>query len=154
MKNFGWSNKFLLIPLLVFLAYFPSDNEKWNGPMTIEVTADEYKWTFVYPGEDGQLNTADDIATEQEFRLPAHSEIILLLKSNDYLYTFSLSDFSAKEMVVPGLIRRLEFKTNHNGNYELKGDQMCGFTHESLFGNLKVQSVSHFKKWLISEREM
>ncbi len=119
-----------------------------SEPLEVEVTAKGFKWHFLYPGADGQLNSSDDISTEQAFILPVETDIILILNSSDFIYTFSLPEFSAKEMAVPGLARKLEFRTKGKGIFRLEGDQMCGFSHESLFGDLKVQSVKQFQNSL------
>ena len=123
------------------------NNTGWPKPIIIEVTGDQYNWHFVYAGADGQLNTADDFTVTQNFKLPVNSEIALTLKSTDYIYTFTLSEFSASEMAIPGLTRTIKFQTTNRGSFLLKGDQMCGFTHESLFGKLEVVSINHFKNW-------
>lgn len=121
--------------------------------LEVEVTGADYNWIFLYPGPDGELHTEDDITIHQEFYLPSRTNISLILTSRDYIYTFSLPDFSANEMAIPGVHNRLSFFTKHTGTFELKGDQMCGFTHESLMGKLKVKSTQSFQNWLMSNNK-
>jgi len=80
--------------------------------------------------------------------LPAHSEVEILLNSEDYLYIFELPDLDIKEIAVPGLAFRVRFKTGAAGTQELLGNQMCGYDHPDLLGTLVVQERGEFFSWL------
>ena len=44
---------------------------------TVRVIAQQWAWTFVHPGADGQLDTADDIATVDELHVEVGHDLPL-----------------------------------------------------------------------------
>ena len=86
------------------------------------------------------LGTGDDRHSVQDLYLPDNSEVDLKLKSNDYVYTFALPKLGMQEIAVPGLDFELQFTTQGEQTMQLKGDQLCGFEHESLIGNVYVRN--------------
>lgn len=89
--------------------------------IVIEVTGDEFKWYFRYPGADGVLGTCDDQHSVQNMFLPDNANVNLKLKSNDYVYTFTLPELGLKEIAVPGLSFELHFTTQNEQTLQLRG---------------------------------
>ena len=108
--------------------------------IVIEVTGDEFNWYFRYPGADGLLDTSDDRHSVQNLFLPDNSRVNLKLKSNDYVYTFTLPELGMAEIAVPGLSFELQFTTGDEQTLQLRGDQLCGFAHETLIGKVYVRN--------------
>ncbi len=108
--------------------------------IVIEVTGAEFNWYFRYPGADGVLGTSDDQHSVQNLFLPDNSKVKLQLKSNDYVYTFTLPELGMKEIAVPGLSFELQFTTGELQTLQLRGDQLCGFAHETLIGKVYVRN--------------
>ena len=108
--------------------------------IVIEVTGDEFNWYFRYPGPDGVLGTSDDQHSVQNMFLPDNSNVNLKLKSNDYVYTFTLPELGMIEIAVPGLSFELQFTTGDEQTLQLRGDQLCGFAHETLIGKVYVRN--------------
>lgn len=118
------------------------------NPYPVEIMGENYQWHFRFPGKDGKLQTPDDILTLQNIKLPQHIDVQFQLSSKDYLYTLELPEFRQIALAVPDMKHTLTIKTSHKGTYKIKGDQMCGYTHESLFGKLIVGSPNQFFYWL------
>ncbi len=108
--------------------------------IVIEVTGDEFNWYFRYPGRDGVLGTSDDQHSVQNVFLPDNSKVNLKLKSNDYVYSFALPELGLKEIAVPGLSFELQFTTQDEQTMQLRGDQFCGFAHETLIGKVYIRN--------------
>ena len=108
--------------------------------IVIEVTGDEFNWYFRYPGPDGVLDTSDDRHSVQDLFLPDNSKVNLKLKSNDYVYSFALPELGLEEIAVPGLSFELQFHTGDEQTLLLRGDQFCGFSHETLIGKVYVRN--------------
>ena len=121
------------------------------NPLPIEVVGDEYYWFVRYPGADGQLHTADDVHDKTNLHLPVATETHIQITSRDYLYTFGLPSLGLNQVAVPDLMFGLKFSVDEVGTYQLKGDQLCGFSHESLMGRVIVQSREDFTTWLRSQ---
>lgn len=121
-----------------------------HEPLAIEITGREYEWYVRYPGPDGIFGTHDDRHTVRHPHAPQHTRLRILLKSEDYLYSFAVPERDLKEIAVPDLSFELALSTGGAGNLEFRGDQFCGFTHPQLSGNIVVQSSSDFAAWLAS----
>lgn len=128
-----------LLPAL-FLGCATVDQQPRLDSIVIEVTGEEFHWHFRYPGRDGVLGTADDRHSEQNLYVPDHSTVYLQLKSKDYVYSFALPELGLREVAVPGLNFGLQFNTREEQTLQLKGDQLCGFAHESLIGTVFVRN--------------
>jgi cytochrome c oxidase subunit 2 len=116
------------------------------------ITGRDFNWYIRYPGPDNELGTADDIHARRDLHLPQHTKVRLELASDDYLYSLTLPQWNLKEIAVPDLSFCLEFDTQVAGTFDLLGDQMCGYTHPNLLGQLTVQSHSDFDAWLKQRR--
>lgn len=117
-------------------------------PYCIEVTGHEYRWEVRYPGADGLLATDDDLLTLRNVHVPQGTDVILLLKSLDYVYVMALPHFGLKEMAVPTLEFRMSFQSNEVGEFVLLGDELCGDPHPELKGHLIVEPRDRFLIWL------
>ena len=112
--------------------------------LEIAVVGDGYQWEIRYPGPDGELWTADDQFGAHDVHLPSNVHATIHLRSRDYIYTFALPHLDLKEIAVPDLEYHLEFDANDKGRFELRGDQMCGYTHPDLIGTLVVESPEEY----------
>jgi len=118
--------------------------------MTIDVTAEDYRWHITYAGSDGVLGTADDARAMRDIHVPAHTQTVLRLHSRDFVYKLRLPHVRAAEIAVPEQEFTLEFYSGAPGEHELRGDQFCGFSHPDLIGTLHVQPHDEFAQWLSS----
>ena len=109
----------------------------------VRVTGDEFRWQIRHPGPDARLDTADDRITQQHLELPARRRVALDLRSNDYVYSLYLPQIPVLEVAVPGDPVIIDFETGEERVLELLGNQMCGYTHPELLGELRV--LSHFE---------
>ena len=126
-----------------------ADSHHASGPLTIEITGTDYHWQIRYPGADGVLGSADDVLSARDVRIPVGTETVINLKSEDFLYLFALPDLALQQIAVPELTFSLNVHSNSRGIFKLSGDQLCGFAHDSLNGNLIVQSRRDFEAWLV-----
>src|SRR4029077_9337405 len=107
-----------------------------------------YRWHVRYPGEDGRLVTEGAALTLRDVHVPVQTKVILVLKSTDFVYTLALPQFGLKEIAVPDLEFRMEFRSTVAGRFELIGDELCGDPHPELRGVLIVEPVDRFLSWL------
>jgi len=140
-----------LVTVFVLIS-LSSCSEEHHGRIdniTVEVTGEEYNWYFRYPGEDGELGTEDDKFSKQNLYLPDNTNVTLNLKSKDYVYNVTLPEIGKKEIAVPDLEFSLHFTTQGESTWEFKGDQFCGFSHETLIGKvfIREQASEGFYTW-------
>src|SRR5262245_28924124 len=107
-------------------------------PVTVRVTGREFGWIVRYPGRDGVLASPDDVVDHRNLRLPSGARVTLDLRSDDYVYTFSVPELDVVDVAVPDQPYRLSFRTERPGTLHLMGSQMCGYTHPGLLGEVVV----------------
>jgi cytochrome c oxidase subunit 2 len=67
----------------------PSDAEAQH----VRVISQQWAWSFVHPGADGKLDTADDIRTVDELHIQVGQKYIYELEARDVLHSFSVPVF-------------------------------------------------------------
>ena len=149
----------------------------WNQFVTVpedasefEVMAQQWQWTFRFPGEDGVLGTSnsrninddnpfglnrndangrDDVLIEDsELHLPLHKPVKVLLRSIDVLHDFYVPEFRAKMDMVPGAVTYFWFTPTRTGTFDILCFELCGTGHHAMRGNVVVQEESAFQAWL------
>lgn len=135
----------------------------------------QFGWTFLYPGADGKFGrnaytdrTArslmsttnpfgmdstsadgmDDFVTENQFRVPVNSNVVVRGSSIDVLHSFFLPHARVKQDVVPGTWMSIWFNLFKTGTYELACAELCGGGHYSMRAEYKVVSMAEYDKWL------
>jgi cytochrome c oxidase subunit 2 len=124
----------------------PEEPSAYTVPDTyeIEITGHDFRWHVRYPGRDGKLGTKDDVFGDRHVHVPRDRRVRMHLRSEDYVYSLALPQLGLKEIAVPDLSYALEFAGVRVGTYELRGAQMCGYTHPELIGTLVVEPLPDF----------
>lgn len=145
-----------LVPALVFIGLGLASKAQWDAikvnipesDMVIQVTGKQFSWEVVYPGPDGQFDTADDKAAENEIRVPVGKPIRMVLKSKDVIHSFFLPQLRFKQDAVPGREILTWFQANKPGKYEIPCAELCGFGHSGMRGWLYVLSTEEYALWV------
>jgi len=116
--------------------------------LRVEVTAQQWAWTFRYAGADGRFDTADDVVTLNELHVPVGTPIYLKLRSKDVVHSFYLPNFRTKIDAVPGNTTRLWFEAREPGAFEIGCAQHCGVSHYKMRAQLFATSAEEFNRWL------
>ncbi len=121
-----------------------------RGPETVkvEVLAQQWAWNFRYAGPDGVFNTADDVVTLNDLRVPVNRPVMINLKSKDVIHSFYLPNFRMKQDANPGTVNRTWFQAKETGMFEIACSQMCGWAHYKMRGEMRVLSENDYAGWL------
>lgn len=139
----------------------------------LEVVAQQWRWGYRFPGQDGQLGKADirwvdarnpfgldpDDPTGQddilisgnEVRLPLEQPVKVLLRSKDVLHNFYIPQVRAKMDMVPGMVSYFWFTPTRLGEFEVLCAEYCGLAHYNMRGKLIVEPRAAFEQWLSSQ---
>ena len=119
-----------------------------EAQQTIRVVAQQWAWTFVHPGPDGELDTEDDIVTIDELHVESGLTYHFMLESKDVLHDFSVPVFRLKQDIIPG--RRILgwFKPEVPGEYDIQCAEMCGIGHGIMSAKLFVESPEMHSSWV------
>jgi cytochrome c oxidase subunit 2 len=116
-----------------------------------EVTGRQFQWVIRYPGNDGKLNTKDDLHMVNDLHFVKGRPALIYLKSSDVIHSFFLPQFRIKQDAVPGLTIPVWFDTDQAGHYELVCAELCGWGHYKMRGNVTVhETQQQFDEWLDS----
>jgi cytochrome c oxidase subunit 2 len=121
--------------------------ESGSQPFRVEVTAQQWSWTFRYPGADGRFETGDDILSLDELRVPVGRPVLLQLRAKDVVHSFYLPNFRTKVDAIPGHITRLWFVPREEGTFEIACSQHCGVGHYRMRGELQVMQPRGWEAW-------
>jgi cytochrome c oxidase subunit 2 len=113
----------------------------------IEVTGQQWAWSFVHPGPDNELGTDDDIATANELHLEVDTVYHWKLTSRDVLHSFSIPVFRMKQDAVPGREITGWFEPNKVGVYDIQCAEMCGIGHGIMAARVYVHDHDEFAAW-------
>lgn len=120
----------------------------------VQVLAQQWAWNFRYAGADGEFNTADDVVTLNNLRIPVNKKVMIHMTSKDVIHAFYLPNARIKADAIPGRFAKLWFDTNKVGNYEIACAEMCGNHHYLMKAQLTVLSQEDYDNWLQESQNM
>lgn len=121
---------------------------KGSDVVKVQVMGQQWMWKMRYPGKDGVFNTADDVITNNDLRLPIGKKVVLQLISKDVIHSFYLPNVRRKVDAMPGRISRMWFKLNKTGVYDIACAEMCGTHHYLMKAKMTVYSQEEYNNWL------
>lgn len=115
---------------------------------TIRVIAQQWAWTFVHPGPDGELDTDDDITTVDELHVELGQVYHYQLESTDVLHDFSVPVFRLKQDAIPG--RRIIgwFEPTLAGEFDIQCAEMCGIGHGAMAARIHIETSEQHAQWM------
>lgn len=113
----------------------------------VQVNAHQWAWDFRQAGADGTFNTADDIVSTNELRVPVGAPIVFQIAATDVLHSFSLPNFRTKQDAVPGMLTRLWIQAKETGRFDIACAQHCGTHHYKMRGTLVVLPREEYRAW-------
>ena len=127
-----------------------------NDPnvVKIEVNAHQWAWNARYAGPDGKWNTADDVVTLNDIRVPVDTPVLIELVSTDVIHSFYLPNFRVKQDAMPGMVNHIWFRAKETGEFEIGCAQHCGTAHYKMRAQLTVLPKEDFKNWAQSASEL
>lgn len=116
--------------------------------MTVRVIGKQFAWTFVHPGLDGVLDTADDISELNTLHVPVDRVVEFELQSEDVIHSFFLPNLRLKQDAVPGRTFKGWFEVTQTGRYQIVCAELCGLGHTNMRGWLQVYDEQGYNDWL------
>ena len=115
---------------------------------TVRVIAQQWAWTFVHPGPDRELGTADDIATIDELHVKANTTYHYKLEARDVVHSFSVPVFRLKQDAVPGRIITGWFEATKTGSFDIQCAEICGIGHALMGARIFIETPEQHAAWM------
>ena len=141
-----------------------------DAPVRVEVTAEQFRWYFRYPGADDVFGKTEpklidaaegnplgidrrDAAAEDDrvsatLVVPAGREVELTLRAHDVIHSFFVPELRFKQDAVPGMEVKVSFRAIRTGNFDIACAELCGLGHYKMNALLKVVSEDDYQRWL------
>jgi len=118
--------------------------------LPLEVTAQQFKWTFDYPEQD---------VTSDELHVPVDTQLDVSLTALDVLHSFWVPEWRIKRDLVPisesnptDVDNSFVVTPNRVGTYSLICTELCGFGHATMQAKVVVHTQEDFDAW-VAEQE-
>lgn len=115
---------------------------------TVKVISQQWAWSFVQPGPDGKLDTADDIKTVDDLHVEVDKVYHYKLYSRDVLHDFSVPVFRLKQDAIPGRVITGWFKPTKSGTFDIQCAEICGLGHGVMVGRIVVETGDQHAAWM------
>jgi cytochrome c oxidase subunit 2 len=135
-----------------------------------EVLAQQWQFSYRFPGKDGVLGTSDarNISAENPFglnpgdphgqddvlveggdlHLPLDKPVKVLLRSIDVLHDFYVPEFRAKMDMVPGTVTYFWVTPTRTGTFDVLCFELCGIGHYAMRSTVVVEEAAAHQEWL------
>ena len=110
----------------------------------VRIIGQQWSWSFIHAGPDGELDTQDDVATVNDLHVQNGKTYHFELQSRDVLHNFSVPAFRLRQDAVPGWTISGWFKPIKTGTYDLQCAEMCGYGHGIMGAAITVHSEESF----------
>jgi cytochrome c oxidase subunit II len=108
--------------------------------LTVDVTAQQFAWSFKYPGGGDVTSTT--------LRLPLRKPVKLEIRALDVLHSFWVPQFGQKQDAVPGITTHLVITPTKLGTFPVICTELCGLGHATMRSEAIVMKPAAFQKWL------
>jgi cytochrome c oxidase subunit 2 len=131
---------FLLIWGLGALAV--DNNGGGNNPLVVNVTGQQWVWSFSYPGTNVQ---------SPKLMLPEGRTVVFHITSEDITHGFWIADMGVQVDANAGVVTTLHVTPNALGDFNIRCTQFCGLNHAFMVTSGQVLPAAQFNQWLSSQ---
>ena len=118
-----------------------------DAQATVRVIGQQWAWTFVHPGPDGEIDTDDDIAKVNELHLRVGTVYHYKLEAKDVLHSFSVPVFRLKQDAIPGRVITGWFEPTLTGDFSVQCAEICGIGHGLMGARVLIESADDHAAW-------
>jgi cytochrome c oxidase subunit 2 len=116
--------------------------EAQANEMRINVTGQQFTWTFEYPQPGGKP------VKSTQLYLPEGRPVRFYVESLDVIHDFWVPAFRMKVDAVPGITTKYRVTPNRLGRYPVVCAELCGLGHAFMRQSAHVVTPGAFQAWL------
>ena len=130
----------------LFAFYQETSAASTPNTLTVQVTAQQWAWTFNYP----QYGASS--AGAQVIELPVNRPVEFYVTSDDVLHGFAIRAFGVRVDANPGYVTTTPVTTpTQIGSYVVQCVELCGLLHSDMWEAVNVVSADAFNSWIVSQ---
>ena len=136
---------FILVSALAIYGWIVLDDLEAKQPdeLVVNVTGQQFNWSFGYPGERVRTNT---------LVLPQDRPVDFRINTKDVIHSFWVPEFRLKSDAVPGLTTQVRLTPDRLGRYQVVCTELCGLGHATMRQLVRVVEPSAFDAWLAAQK--
>lgn len=120
------------------------DAEPAPGSVHVNVTGQNWYWTFTYPEEN--------VTTRNLLVLPANRTVFFSVTSTDVIHSVYIPAIGVKQDAIPGRVNGYRTHLTDTGTYRLYCAEYCGAGHSKMIATVRVVSQKKYRAWLRRQR--
>ena len=119
--------------------------------MNLDITAQQYEWSFVYPDASGGAVRSSELV------VPVDRQLEITLHAEDVIHAFWVPEWRIKRDAVPAGVggsdidNTVEVTPNREGTYTVVCTELCGYGHATMRALVKVVPEDEFNQWLAKQ---
>jgi cytochrome c oxidase subunit 2 len=117
--------------------------EKPKNEIVVNVTGEQFTWTFEYPRSGGGPKVRSD-----QLYLPEGTSVEFHVRSKDVIHDFWVPEFRQKIDAVPGITTKYRITPNRLGAYPVVCAELCGLGHSTMRQTVHVLPPHEFESWM------
>jgi cytochrome c oxidase subunit 2 len=114
--------------------------------MRINVTGQQFAWTFEYPQPGGKP------VKSSQLYLAQNQPVRFFVKALDVIHDFWVPAFRMKIDAVPGLETNYRITADRLGTYPVVCAELCGLGHSVMRSSAHVVTPADFKAWMAKQK--
>jgi cytochrome c oxidase subunit II len=126
------------------------EESKAGEEVTINVTGQQFAWTFEYPAVQGP--DKKPLKTPQLY-LEEGVPVVFKIRSRDVIHDFWVPAFRMKIDAVPGITTEYRVTPNRLGEYDIVCAELCGLGHSVMRSTAHVLSPGRYNGWRLRMRK-
>jgi cytochrome c oxidase subunit 2 len=125
------------------LAAMAADSADASHPaLTVDVTGQQWLWTFHYPGT---------VVTSNQLVLPEGRTVTFDVTSLDVVHGFWIVQMGVKVDANPGEVTTVSVTPDKVGTFTVVCSELCGLNHAFMRAGVRVLTPAKFSAWLASQ---
>jgi cytochrome c oxidase subunit II len=147
----GWLGITSLLCLFLFIwgtfaIYQETAAASTPNTLVVNVTAQQWQWTFDYPQYGATSQGA------QVIELPVNRPVVFNVTSKDVLHGFNIRALGVRVDANPGYVVSTAVVTpTQTGSYVVQCVEICGLLHSYMWEAVNVVSADAFNSWITSQ---
>ena len=141
-------NVMIVLSCFVFAIVLGDLESKASDRLRVDVTAQQYKWTFNYPQDNGKVVSSNVLV------VPEDRQLDLRLTALDVIHAFWVPEWRIKRDLVPAgsggndVDNTVQVTPDRLGTYNVVCTELCGIGHSTMRALVRVVPEGEFNSWL------